>query len=199
MNDETTPENTSNENESTQDAELSQDQIILDDLKNRAKMLGITHHPSIKAEALREKIQAKLDETTSAPKHEPGSGDAVNDVRRQTKREDALKMVRIILTCMDPAKKSFDGEIFQVANSLVGTLKRYVPFGVEWHVPQMMLNMINEKEYQTFTEVKRGPVETSEGRLVKAYAVNILDPLTEEELKDLEQRQAMASGTSQAA
>lgn len=109
--------------------------------------------------------------------------------------KEATKLVRIRVTCMNPAKKEWEGEIFTVGNSVIGTHKRFVPFNADegWHVPQIMLDMIKNRECQVFiTEKSKHGVSVRRGKLIKEFAVEVLPPLTEEELKDLAQRQAMA-------
>ena len=72
-----------------------------------------------------------------------------------------------------------------------------MPFNADegWHVEQIILNQIKQRECQVFVK-KRGPngLQTSEGKLIKEFAVEVLPALTEKELKELAQRQAMASG-----
>ena len=101
---------------------------------------------------------------------------------------------------MNPAKAAYPGEIFTVSNSVVGTHKKYVPFNADsgWHVPQIILNMIKAREYMHHYIVP-GPKGSKINRqkLVKEFSVEILDPLTAKELKDLAQRQAMANSTDQ--
>jgi hypothetical protein len=75
-----------------------------------------------------------------------------------------------------------------------------VPFNADagWHVPQIILNRIKSKEY-VHHYVIPGPKGSKVNRqkLVKEFSVEILDPLTPKELKDLAQRQAMANSTDQ--
>lgn len=156
-------------------------------LKARADMLGIKYHPSISLEKLREKVSASL-----APEEKAAAAPAVDRAELQRK---ASELVRVRVTCMNPAKKEWEGEIFTVGNSVVGTFKKYVPFNADegWHIPRIILDQIKARECQVFVTVKgpRGNT-TRQGKLIKEFAIEILDPLTEEELHDLAQRQAMA-------
>lgn len=161
-------------------------------LKERADLLGIQYHPSIGAEKLREKIAAALaDKPTEAKPAEAESESA----RHKKIIDEATKLIRIRLTCMNPFKKDWDGELITVSNSVVGTLKRYIPFNAPdgWHVPQMMLNMLEERQCQVFyNEKTRNGVSIRKGKLIKEFAIEVLPPLTEKELKDLAQQQAMS-------
>lgn len=156
-------------------------------LKARADMLGIKYHPSISLEKLREKVNASLgseDQEVAAPV-----------VDRAELQRKASELVRIRVTCMNPAKKEWEGEIFTVGNSVVGTFKKYVPFNADegWHVPRIIYEQLKARECQIFVTVKgpRGNT-TRKGKLIKEFAIEVLPPLTEEELHDLAQRQAMS-------
>ena len=172
-------------------------------LKARAQRLGIKFHPSIGLEALRTKINETLGQTAAesdAPAAAVEAAPAAEETRNQARlrlRKEAGKLVRIRLTCMNPNKKDWRGEVFTVSNSVVGTYRKFVPYNNEegWHVPQFILNMIKERKFQTFYTVKnaRG-VAVRKGKLVPEFAVEIMPPLTEVELAELARRQAMAGG-----
>lgn len=170
----------------------------LEMLKARADKLGISYHPSIGAEKLREKINAALayeGEQTQEAAVAKGPQEETEAQRRQRIMDEALKLVRIRVTCMNPAKKEIDGEIFTTGNAIIGTVRKYVPFNAPdgWHVPQIILNMLQERQFQQFyNEIVKNGVSVRRSRMVKEFAIEILPPLTDEELKDLAQQQAMA-------
>ena len=96
---------------------------------------------------------------------------------------------------MNPAKKEWEGEIFTVGNAVVGSVKKYVPFNADegWHVPYIIYEALRERQCQIFVSSKtKNGVTMRQGKMIKEYAIEVLPPLTEEELKDLAQRQAMA-------
>lgn len=163
----------------------------LSSLKARADLLGIKYHPSISLEKLREKVNGVVGADSDADKAEAKS----ESERRAKLQKDAAALVRIRVTCMNPAKKEWEGEIFTVGNSVIGTFKKYVPFNADegWHVPHVIYEQIKARECQVFyTEKSKHGVSVRKGKLIKEFAVEVLDPLTEEELKELAQRQAMA-------
>lgn len=172
----------------------------IDTLKARADKMGISYHPSIGAEKLREKIDAALAEANPNQATEDTDTASEGETRNQRVRRlrsEASKLVRIRVTCMNPNKKDWEGEIFTVSNSVVGTFKRYVPFNAEegWHVEQIILNQLKQRECQIFVKKReRNGLQSSEGKLIKEFAIEVLPPLTEKELKELAQRQAMAAG-----
>ena len=172
--------------------ELGQDE--LGTLKARADMLGVKYHPSISLEKLREKITASLE--NEIKNEGTGIGAAESDAQKRIRlQQEASKLVRIRVTCMNPAKKEWEGEIFTVGNAGVGTFKKYVPFNADdgWHVPNIIYETMKERQCQVFTSSKtKNGVTMRQGKLIKEFAIEVLPPLTEEELKDLAQRQAMA-------
>ena len=175
----------------------------LENLKVRAEKLGVKFHPSISADKLREKIKAAQAEGEGSvgeqPKVESATG-AVEEspaAKKLRLKREGLKLVRVRITCMNPTKKEWEGEIFTVSNNAVGTVKRYVPFNAEdgWHVEQILLNQLRERQCQIFvTEKDSRGNKIRTGKLIREFAIEVLDPLTEEELHDLAQRQAMAKG-----
>jgi len=67
-------------------------------------------------------------------------------------------------------------------------VKKFVPFNNEegWHVPQIILNQIENGQMQKFRTVTRANGEkVLEPYLTKKFNVRILDPLTPEELKEV--------------
>lgn len=118
---------------------------------------------------------------------------------RDAARTEALRMVRINVTCMNPLKSEYDGEIFTVGNNLIGTVSKFVPFGTTegWHVPNIIYLMIKERQFQQFSAPKGVKTTRPTARvtkLVREFSIEVLDPLTEQELKELKQRQLMAKG-----
>lgn len=175
-------------------SEVDTDLPVADELtalKERAELMGVKFHPSISLEKLREKVNAALAPEAEAANAAPET----KKISRLEAQRKASELVRIRVTCMNPAKKEWEGEIFTVGNATVGTFKKYVPFNADegWHVPRMIFDQLKERQCQVFvtSKDKRGNT-TRVGKLIKEFAVEVLDPLTEEELKDLAQRQAMA-------
>jgi len=184
------------DNVSDNDGELVVDHLAV--LKARADKLGVSYHPNIGIDKLREKVSAKLNgepESQEAPAviEVPTEESAV--ARKLRKKREAGELVRIRVVCMNPNKKEWEGEIFTASNAVVGTFKKYVPFNADegWHVPRIIYNMIIQRQCQVFVS-KKGPrgVVMKEGKMIREFAVEVLPMLTEDELHDLAQRQAMA-------
>ena len=184
--------------------DTQEDEVVvqdeLDALKARANLLGVKFHPSISLEKLREKVNAAVTSDGAATSEEEAKDPAepkqetIGEKRKRLKTE-ALKLVRIRLTCLNPAKKEWEGEIITVGNSLIGSVKKFVPFNADdgWHVPYVIYQQLKERQCQIFytaTDARGNKVR--KGKLIKEFAIEVLPPLTKEELEELARRQAMA-------
>lgn len=188
--------------EDTQDTDIEvtpQDELAA--LKARADMMGVTYHPSIGLEKLREKVNAAMTQEPAAAAPTvvttaPAAPEVETDGQRaQRLKRDASRLVRIRLTCMNPAKAEWPGEIISVGNSVVGNFSKFVPFNADegWHVPNIIYKALNDRQCQVFTTIidSRGN-KSRKGKLIKEFAIELMPDLTPEELHDLAQRQAMS-------
>ena len=228
------PENDTEENEdmnldmdvNNSDEPIPEDAVIEQEalpdeltlLKQRAKMMGIKHHPSIGLDKLKVKIKdfqeiakkANVKEAREALRAKEAKEAIVapeivmtNDVsmpetkgqKRARMVKEAGRLVRVRISNMNPNKKEWEGDIYTVSNSVVGTFKKYIPYNNDegWHIPQIILTHLQERMCQVFYTVKnsRG-AKVRKGKLIKELAIEILPDLTAVELKDLATRQAMA-------
>lgn len=120
--------------------------------------------------------------------------------KQQRQRRAANRLVRIRITCMNPNKKNWKGEIFTASNSVVGTIKKFVPFNAEegWHVPQMIYNVIKDRKYQSFYSVPSTNGDSiKKSKLIPEFSVEELPPLTSKQLQDLAKVQAMRGSASE--
>ena len=168
-------------------------------LKERATIMGIQYHPSIGLDKLRDKVTAALKDPDGSEEVVEQTATAVQESLAQAHmrfRKEASALVRVRLTCMNPAKQKWEGEIFTVSNSVIGTMKKFIPFHAEegWHIPQALLNMIQERHYQApYTERGAKGQEIRKYKMAKEFSIEILPNLTASELKDLANQQAIAN------
>lgn len=171
-------------------------------LMNRARMMGLTISNNIGLEKLREKIkdaQEGKKETPAVappPMVEPGStGRKYN--QRERMRLESLRLIRCQITNLDPKKKDLHGEIFTVANDVIGTVRKFIPYGEVteggYHVPYIIYKMLKKKKFLNI-RTRKGPkgeplVETN---WAQEFALTVLPPLTKAELHDLATAQAAA-------
>lgn len=183
----------------------------LDLLKKRADQLGLKYHPSIGVDALRKKVDEAINGVAEPePAVEvPAAAEAVVELTPAQKRaklrneirQEALKLVRCRISNMNPLKKELDGEIFTVANKYIGDVKKFIPYGEKsdggYHIPYCLYeDLKNRKFLSVRTKPSRIPGRPDEviQRWVSEFNIEVLPPLTKEELAELARAQAAKGG-----
>ena len=188
---------------SEQEPTLTPEEALLA-LKKQADELRISYHPSIKLATLQDKVDTELallaetDNTPSPPTQEsivekPKVKVETEGEKRMRLKKDAQRLIRVQITCMNPSKKDYSGEIFSAGNRLVPTIKQFIPYNAEngWHVANILLGVIRERKCQVFTTVVDAQGRKHrKGRLIPEFAIQELPPLTQEELDELAAVQA---------
>lgn len=171
----------------------------LESLRARADQMGIEYHHNTGVKKLKAKIHARLNPESAAdyPLEEQGlAGLIIPETagqRRVRLTREAGALIRVRVTNMNPNKKEYEGEIYTVSNSVVGTFRKYVPFNAEdgWHVPKIMLEMMKEKECQVFYTIRNERnVKVRKGKIIKELAIEYMNPLTQQEINVLGASQA---------
>jgi hypothetical protein len=115
------------------------------------------------------------------------------------RKQEATRLVRVRVTCMNPLKGNVKGEIIAVGNGKIGFLKKFVPFNAEqgWHIPNIILTHLKQKKFMSHYTVKdpRTGRDVKRNKLIPEFAIEIMPPLTEKQLTELKQRQLMAGGS----
>lgn len=166
--------------------------VELELLKEHATEIGLKFHHKVGLKKLREQIQAAQDDA-EAPEEVPPAPPAPK-VTLQDKKNYARKLVRVRVTCMNPNKREWTGEVIAVGNRYMGNIKKYVPFdnAEGWHVPQVLVDMLKTKKCQIFIEQRNSRGEKVKlGKLIPEYNVEIMPDLTKEEMKALAAQQAL--------
>lgn len=175
-------------------------------LKQRAKLMGINFSNNISVETLRAKIEAHVTEREASDEEQlnPLAGDVAGAAPvskmtlRQQLMEEQLRLVRVRITNLDPKKKDLPGEILTVGNEFIGTVRKFIPFGEVtddgYHVPYVLYKLMENRRFLHIrtTKDKRTGKERIETQWAKEFALEVLPPLTEEELKRLANAQAAA-------
>lgn len=177
------------------DPEVTEADQAIASLKKQADRMGIPYKSNTSVATLQKLIKERLEAPIGGEdSKEPKTAEGTGSKKQLTKGElaeanykEAMKLVRVIITPMEATKATnLESEMFCAGNSLVGTVKRTIPFGVEWHVEQILINSIKEKKYQMFISKKNHlGVDVVSARMVPAYSITTLDPLTQEELDKL--------------
>lgn len=183
-------------------------------LKQRASLMGIKFSNNIGLDALKERIRVAMESESKAENKEAKSDEPVNEAatnpleaskkyldKNQARRElqrDALKLVRIRITCMNPKKKDLPGEIITVANGVVGTVRKFIPFGEAtengYHVPNIIYKLLKKRKFlniRTVTDRRNGRIRVEQNWATE-FSIDVLPPLTKKELADLAAAQSSA-------
>lgn len=176
----------------------------LESLKAKADKLGIKFKSNISETALAKKIESVLaDESTAkdesdevdeseqddeeeAPKPKPKKLDKASERKR------SQKLVRVIVRPLDPRRTQLDGELVMTGNSAIGTTGKFVPFNIEagFHIPEIIYNTLKDRTFTEFYTVQdKDGNEHTKSRQKKAFIIEVLDPLTEEEIQEIKIRQ----------
>ena len=183
----------------------------LEALKKEADELKIQYSPNIGLDTLQQRIDeakaedSEVDATEEAAKRDeaklkkkeaekamsPEEKEKARKAETIAKRDEANKLIRVIVTPNEPEKRSLNGEIFSVSNDVINQ-KKFVSFNNEngWHIPMGLYYMLKDKKFQTFRDVEINGKEVKRGSLIPAYNITVLDPLTPKELKQLAESQA---------
>lgn len=186
-------------------------------LKERATTMGISYSPNIGIEALKAKINDKLkadepadpvvEEEPAAPVVAANAPAAPRKLtaaealakERQEQYETQMRLVRLRITNLNPVKKDLRGEIFTVANGIIGTVRKFIPYGEVtdngFHVPFILFNELKDRKFVS-VKVRKVPggQDHIEQRLVPEFALEELPMLSQKELDQLARQQAAAAG-----
>ena len=176
-----------------------QEPVVVDEkdeltlLKHRADLLGINYSNNIGVEKLKERITEATQK--AEPEKEPEEQTKLTE--RQEYIREATKLVRLRITNNNPAKREMPGEIFTVANGAIGTIRKYIPYDHTsengYHVPYVIYKMLKRKTYNSIVSRRNEQgVPIKESVVRKEFNLEVLDPLTKEELDKLAQDQRAA-------
>lgn len=191
----------------------------LDLLKSRARIMGITFSNNIGIEALKQKIQAKREESETPPEVsvvtdtstgtivqiQPDEPQKPNKVvrpigARKALQAENLRLVRCRIQNLDPKKKDLPGEIITVANEFIGTIRKFVPYGEVtdngFHIPYVIYKALRNRKFLNIKVVKKNGREHVEQNMAREFSIELLPQLKPEEIARLAASQAAAGGVS---
>lgn len=161
-------------------------------LKEKADMMGVSYSPNIGIDKLRDKINEKLNPVVEV-KEQTEPKEETEIQMKMRLRKEMTKLVRCQVSCMDPSRKGWRGELFTVGNSLTGSITKFIPFDAPngWHIPLIILNAMRERVYQHHYKVKIDGKEVNKQRAMPAFGIVELSPLTIDELETINERQSI--------
>lgn len=190
-------------------------------LLQRARLMGLNPSNNAKPETLRAMIAEKMakdepadngDEAADNEQPETGPEPVKQDPEvvkptaqktpsiRKHMHDEQMRLIRVRIANLDPKKADLQGEIVTVANKFLGTVKVFVPFGEQtedgWHIPYVIFKELDRRKFlQIKTTKKRvNGITTQEvsQKWVKEFSLEVLEPLSREELGKLAQAQLAA-------
>ena len=176
----------------SEEIEVQQDEI--QEIKSRLDQMGIKYHHNAKVDTFRALLAKSLkgDEVV-----EESDELSVAQVRAKL-MADANRLIRCRITCMNPHKRDWTGEVFTAGNSFTGTIKKFVPYNCEhaesYHIPKILLDVMRERKYLQTRQIKSKSGAIQESYFVPEFQIVELDPLTEEELAQLASDQRNRKG-----
>lgn len=120
-------------------------------------------------------------------------------IRRQVIRAKAMRLHRVRITNLDPADAALEGAIITVVNKYISKVSKFIPFGEAgdngYHVEEVLLNAMKAKKFAMRKEIKGAKfgVKQYKTLMVPKYSIEVLPPLTKEEVAALAQRQSAAN------
>ena len=170
----------------------------LDLLREQAQLLGINFSGNTGIDTLKKKIAEKLAEKPEDPSAASPAEKTLGQFRQEQIAEHA-RLIRCRITCLNPAKADLRGEFIGAGNDIIGTIRKFVPYGEGsengYHLEAILVNELRSRQFNQVktTRGDKGQVVISQ-KLVNEYAIQELDPLTPKELEDLARVQAAAAG-----
>jgi hypothetical protein len=159
----------------------------LEAIRTRAKELGVPYHPAQKAETIQQNIDKFLSEKETleavpVPKEEtPEEAEA-----RHLK--EALALIPITVTSMDPADAQTTGVLVSVGNRKLGQIVKAIPFGYKWYMPKILVEHMEQSQFCRSSMVPTGVPGTPERlntQWLKKYAIQYHPMPSAEELAEL--------------
>ena len=174
-------------------------ELDLEEVRAKAKELGVSYHPAQKAET----IQHNIDEFLSNQQVVEAAAEAPKADKPETEAEmvdrikkEALALVPVTVTSMDPADTNLTGVVISVGNRKLGQVSKAIPFGYKWYMPKILLEHM---EKQMFCRSSMVPVPGVPGQerlntqWIKKYAIQYHPMPTPEELAELAKAQAQGN------
>ena len=193
----------------TLETDVAPDELTL--LKQRADLLGVTYSNSIGTKALKLKIDNKLSgvkdepevaEVTSAGSVVPMTQADRDTLIRKEMHDEQMKMIRVRIMNLHPNKKDLHGEILTVANRYLGIVKKFIPYGEVtedgYHVPYVLYQQLKDRKFLSIKtrRNKQTGATIVDQNWVPEFSLEVLPPLTQDELNRLATTQAAAGGVS---
>lgn len=172
-------------------------ELDLEALRTKAKELGVAYHPAQKAETIQANIDKFLVEQASGvvapvvPEVPKVLTDAEELERLQ---KEALALIPITVTSMDPADATLTAVVVSVGNSRLGQITKAIPFGYKWYMPKILVDELASQLFMRHSMVPAGDgTERVVTQQLKKYSITYHPMPTPEELAELAKAQAQGN------
>lgn len=134
------------------DKELELQEI--ETIKGQLDAMGVKYHHNANLKTLKQ-LRAKALEPKEEDK--PVEKSVTKDSSIAAARKKATELVRVSITCRNPAKGQRRGEFFTCGNDVVGHLKAFIPYNCEAaedvRIPRIFIDMLKGRSYQSTVEL----------------------------------------------
>jgi hypothetical protein len=168
----------------------------LEEIRAKAKELGIKYHPAQKAETIQQNIDEFLSgqDVIAAAAPKPKEETPAQVEERLLKEATAL--IPVTVTSMDPADAETTGVLVSVGNRKLGQITKAIPFGYKWYMPKILVQHMEAQMFCRSSMVPTGVPGTPERlntQWLKKYAIMYHPMPTPEDLAELAKAQALGN------
>lgn len=168
----------------------------LEQTRAKAKELGVAYHPAQKAETIQQNIDKFLSEGQTVELAAPKPKEETPAEAEARHLKEALALIPITVTSMDPADTETTGTLVSVGNGKLGQITKAIPFGYKWYMPKILVMHMEAQQFCRSSMVPTGVPGTPERlntQWLKKYAIQYHPMPTAEELEELAKAQAMGN------
>lgn len=123
----------------------------IESLKAQLDTMGVKYHHNANLKTLKSLRDKELESINAA------TVGSYNEQNTRDAMRKANEMVRVSITCRNPAKSQRRGEFFTCGNAVVGNLKAFIPYNCpeaeDIRIPRIFIDMLRERTYQTTVEL----------------------------------------------
>lgn len=138
-----------------------------------------------------ERFDFSTDEPTPDEEHIPEDAEEEAppvEEKELTTQQKMFLLKRCIVTDLHPAETDTASILMSVGNEKYGIVRRVIPFNVPWHIPQIIYNELKRAVIRKTKKVSDSNAVGGvryENVFVPRFGISDLDPLSDEELKEL--------------
>lgn len=163
-------------------------------LRERLAKMGKVTSPNASLATLKKQYEEMLEGTSEENQEEDTNSTGSKKKTYDEIYKENMRLVRCRIVNLNPANKDLHGEFYTVANNVLGKVTKYVPWdeaGESYHIPYILYKYLKKKKFMQFKQSRKGKNNqlTVEAQWVPEFNIEILPPLTKEELQELAAQQ----------